>query len=139
LSADEVLSTAQAIADQTRQATTPTATPQPIPPTATEPLESLTPTATATGTAPVVTADYNANVRSGPGENYPIIDVFLEGETASVVGRYDDLTSGTWWAIHRLAQGLDGWVWAGAVTFSGDESTVPFLEPPPTPTETEED
>lgn len=136
LTADDVLATAQAMADLTRQATTPTFTPQPATPTATQPLESPTPSATATGPSPVVTANYIANVRSGPGEAYPVIDLFLQGETAAAVGKYDDVTSGRWWMIQRLGAGLNGWVWGGAVTFSGDENSVPFLEAPPTPTET---
>lgn len=137
LTADDVLATAQAMADLTRQATTPTFTPQPATPTATQPLESPTPSATATGPSPVVTANYIANVRSGPGEAYPVIDLFLQGETAAAVGKYDDVTSGRWWMIQRLGAGLNGWVWGGAVTFSGDENSVPFLEAPPTPENTQ--
>jgi hypothetical protein len=136
LSADAVLSTAQAIAEQTRSAATPTFTLAPVSPTATLPLETGTPTPTATSTSAVVTANYNANVRSGPGENYLVIDVFLQGETAAAVGKYDDPIGGRWWSIHRLAQGIDGWVWGGAVVFSGEDASVPFLIPPPTPTKT---
>lgn len=136
LTADQVLSTAQAIAEQTRRAATPTFTLAPASPTATVPLETGTPTPTGTPTSAVVKASYNANVRSGPGENYPVIDVFLQGETAAAVGKYDDPVDGRWWSIHRLAQGLDGWVWGGAVVFSGDDASVPFLVPPPTPTGT---
>ena len=138
LSADQVLSTAQAIAEQTRSAATPTFTPAPPSPTATLPLETGTPTPTGTPTSAVVTANYNANVRSGPGENYPVIDVFLQGETAAAVGKYDDPIGGRWWSIHRLAQGIDGWVWGGAVVFSGQDASVLFLLPPPTPTKTPE-
>ncbi|MEX2031006.1 MAG: SH3 domain-containing protein [Anaerolineales bacterium] len=136
LNADQVLSTAAAIAEQTRNAATPTFTLAPASPRATVPLETGTPTPTGTPTSAVVTADYNANVRSGPGENYPVIDVFLQGETAAAVGKYDDPVGGRWWSIHRLAQGLDGWVWGGAATFSGDDASVPFLVPPATPTKT---
>jgi len=136
LTADDVLATAQVMVELTRNASTPTFTPAPATATATQPLESPTPSATATGPAPVVTANYIANVRSGPGEVYPVIDLLLQGETAAAVGKYDDVTSGRWWMIQRLGAGLNGWVWGGAVTFSGDENSVPFLEAPPTPTET---
>ena len=136
LTADDVLATAQVMAELTRNASTPTFTPQPATPTATQPLESPTPSATATGPSPVVTADRIANVRSGPGEVYPVIDLMLQGETAAAVGRYDDLTLGRWWMIERLGAGLNGWVWGGAVIFSGNEESVPILIPPPTPTET---
>jgi hypothetical protein len=137
LSANDVLNTAQAIAEQTRQAGTPTPLPATATPPPTVPAESPTPLPSATPSAPSVTADYNANVRSGPGAAYPVIDFLLEGETATVLGRFDDPDTGTWWSIHRLAQGLDGWVWTGAVTFGGDPSLVPYLEPPPTPEPTE--
>jgi len=43
---------------------------------------------------------------------------------------------GTWWYIKRIGQGLNGWVWGGAVTFSGDATGIPYLEAPPTPTAT---
>jgi hypothetical protein len=138
LSPADVLSTAQAIAELTRQATTPTARPPTDTPSPTIPAESPTPSATLTPTTPSVTADFNANVRSGPGAEYPVIDFLLQGEVASVLGRFDNPENGTWWYIHRLAQGLDGWVWSGAVTFGGDIAQVPYLEPPPTPEPTEE-
>jgi hypothetical protein len=138
LTADDVLATAQVMVELTRNASTPTFTPAPATATATQPLESPTPSATATGPSPVVTANYIANVRSGPGEVYPVIDLLLQGETAAAVGKYDDVSSGRWWMIERLGAGLNGWVWGGAVTFSGDENSVPYLEAPPTPTETQE-
>ncbi|MGH2627260.1 MAG: hypothetical protein ACRDHY_11485, partial [Anaerolineales bacterium] len=119
LTADEVIATAQAMAELTRQAGPPSPTPQPATATATPPLESQTPSPTATGPSPVVTANYTANVRSGPSEIYPVIDFMLQGETAAAVGRYDDVTSGRWWMIERLGAGLNGWVWGGAVSFSG--------------------
>jgi uncharacterized protein YraI len=80
-----------------------------------------------------VTAKYNVAVRSGPGEEYPAIDLFLQGQTAQVFGRIDDTPIGTWWMIHRIGQGLDGWVWGGATDLSGGEGGIPILTPPPTP------
>ncbi len=136
LSSDDVLRTAEAIAQQTRQAVSATPSPTPPTPTLTEPLETPTPEATATPEKPTVTADYNANVRNGPGEEYEVIDFFLEGQQGEVAGRYENPSSGTWWFIRRIGGGLDGWVWGGAVTFAGDESRVPVLEPPPTTTPT---
>jgi hypothetical protein len=134
LSSQDVLNTAQAIANETRAAITasltPTfATPSDTLPPATETLES-----TATPTSPIVTADYNANVRSGPDESYDYIDVFLEGQQANAVGRYDNAKSGTWWYIRRIGGGLDGWVWGGAVTIAGDSTLVIGMTPPPTKT-----
>lgn len=134
-SSDQVLQTAQAIAQTTLDAAT--STPTSVPPSETPgtPTETFTPEATSTPSVTMVTADYNANVRGGPGEEYDIIDFILAGEQADVAGRYDNTPIGTWWFIRRTGElGRDGWVWGGAVTLSGSEAGVPVLEPPPTPT-----
>jgi hypothetical protein len=136
LSSDQVLRTAQAIAEATRRAPMATATPTPQAPSPTRVLETPAPEATGTPTSPRITANYNARVRLGPGEEYEEIDVLLEGQAADVLGRYDNLGTGTWWLVRRIGPGLDGWVWGGAVTLSGDPSQVPYLEPPPTSTPT---
>lgn len=132
-SSEDVLKTAEAIAEATRSAATPTPSPTPLPPTATEILETATPEATSTPLSPIVRADYNANVRSGPDVNFPAIDIFIQGAEADVVGRYSNPANGLWWSIRRIGGGLDGWVWGGAVTLSGDPNLVPFLQSPPTP------
>jgi SH3-like domain-containing protein len=131
LTSDDVLSTAQAIAQLTRNAPTDTATPVPETPTATVPPPTAEPTITPTPNFPAVTAKYPVSVRSGPGEEYEILDLFLEGQTAQIVGRYDLSPIGTWYLITRIGQGLNGWVWSGATDVSGDLATVPVLEPPP--------
>jgi len=133
LSSEDVLRTAQAIAEKTRSA--PTDTPTPVPQTATPtiPLPTSTPTETATPNFAAATAKYNVSVRSGPGEEYPIVDLFLQGQTAQVIGRYDDSPIGTWYLVTRIGQGINGWVWSGAADVSGDLATVPVLEAPPTP------
>lgn len=134
LSSDDILRTAEAIAEMTRQAASPTPSPTPVTPTPTMPPETPTPTLTATPSVPMATANYNANVRRGPDESYEVIDFFLQGQQARIAGRYDNPVTGTWWFLRREGQGLDGWVWGGAVTVSGDTSGVPFLTPPPTST-----
>jgi hypothetical protein len=137
-SSEDVLRTAEAIAEKTRQAST--NTPEPIPtqavPSATVVEQSPTPIPSDTPTSPRVRANYNANVRSGPDVTYPSIDVFYEGNEADVVGQNIHPTMGTWWYIKRVGPGLNGWVWGGAVTFSGDASAIPYFEAPPTPTAT---
>lgn len=133
-SSEDVLLTAEAIADKTRQAVTPTHTHTPIPPSPTEPSMTDTPVPTATPAIPIVRPTYNANVRAGPDETYEIIDFFLEGQEAEVIGRYDHPTMGTWWFIKRVGEGLNGWVWNGAVILSGDAAGIPYFEPPPTST-----
>jgi uncharacterized protein YraI len=103
-------------------------------PTSSEPSMTSTPAATSTSTSALATADQTANVRTGPGTGYEWIDFLYQGQSAEIVGRYESEVDGTWWRIHRLGQGLDGWVWGGVITASGDLSGVPYLLPPPTPT-----
>jgi uncharacterized protein YgiM (DUF1202 family) len=133
LSSDDVLRTAQAIAELTRTAPTVTSTPVPQTATPSVPPPTEPPTQTVTPNFPAVTATYNVSVRSGPGEEYPIVDLFLQGQSAQVIGRYDDTPIGTWYLVSRIGQGINGWVWSGAAEASGDLNGVPVLEPPPTP------
>ena len=133
-SSEDVLRTAEAIAEKTRQAVTPTSTNTPIPPSPTVPPATATQEMTPTPSVPIVRPAYNANVRAGPDETYEIIDFFLEGQQAEVVGRYDHPTMGVWWFINRIGQGLNGWVWNGAVILSGNPAAIPYFDPPPTST-----
>jgi len=132
-----VIETAQAKAALTRVATMQTPPPTPVTPSPTVPLVTDTPvpTATATPGIPIASADYNAYVRSGPDESFPDVDFFLQGQTAEVIGRYDNETTGIWWYVQRIDAGRDGWVWSGAVTISGNEAAVPLMEPPDFPEE----
>jgi uncharacterized protein YgiM (DUF1202 family) len=134
LTSQNVMETAQAIAEATRQAITPTETRAPVTATPTPIPETPTPTASATPESALLIADYNANVRSGPGEEFDAIDYLLQGDQANVVGRFLNDQSGTWYYITRVDQGLPGWIWGGAVSVAGNESTIPFLDSPPTPT-----
>jgi heat shock protein HslJ len=94
----------------------PTATPAPEAPAGDAP----------TGT---ITAPDGVFVRSGPGTEYPDIDVAANGSTVEIVGRSED---GQWWAIAVplfLSEDETGWVsatWVDAVNV-GD---VPVLEAP---------
>jgi hypothetical protein len=133
-SSDDVLRTAEAIAAQTREATTatPSSTPPTPSPTAVE--DTATIELTPTPGSPIALASYNANVRNGPDESYEVIDFFLAGQEADVIGWYQNPSSGMWWFIKRIGPGLNGWVWGGAIIISGDTSGVPMFEPPPTAT-----
>lgn len=133
LSSEDVLQTAEAMAEMTRQAASPTPSPTPVTPTATEVQQTATPENTPTPSNARVTANYNSNVRSGPDEAFEVIDFLLQGNLAQPTGRYENPVTGTWWYITR-EEGFDGWIWGGAVTFSGNEASVPFRESPPTPT-----
>jgi len=131
-SSESVVATAYANAELTKQATFQTPPPTPVTPSPIPPLESPTPTVTVTPTysQPVVMANYNAYVRSGPDESYDSIDFFLDGQQAFVEGQNENGTNGTWWYIRRIDEGKDGWVWSGAVTLTGDVSDVPILAAP---------
>lgn len=134
MSSQDVLNTAEAIAEATRNAVTSTPSPSPIPPTATEPEETATPQPTATPSGVYAVPNYNANIRQGPDETYEVIDFFIEGSRAEVVGRFDHATMGPWWFIQPIGGGRNGWVWGGAVTVSGNAALVPYFDPPPTST-----
>ena len=133
ISSDSVLQTARAKAELTRQATFQTPPPTPIPPTPTQPFQTatITPTLTPTPGRPVLTANYNAYVRDGPDETSKHVGFLLEGQQAFVVGRFENTVSGTWYQIERMDEGKDGWVWGGAVTFTGDPASIPEVQPPP--------
>lgn len=128
-SSEEVLETAQARAEATRQATFQTPPPTPITPSPTVPLITDTPVPTLTPTPdrPIAIADFNAYVRSGADETSENIDFLLQGQRAFIIGRFENELTGTWWYIERIDGGKDGWVWSGAVTTSGDVSGVPVF------------
>ncbi len=132
-SSQDVLGTAQARAEATRAATFQTPPPTPITPSPTPPAvtETIAPTVTPTPSTPIVVADYNAYVRSGPDETYESIDFLLQGQRAAILGMFENELTGTWWYVDRIDEGKDGWVWSGAVTVSGDLFSVPVLEAPP--------
>ncbi len=134
LSSENVMRTAETIAQQTRDAATPTPSEVPTTPTPTAPLVSDTPIPTATSASPIVTCNYNVAVRSGPGVQYDQVDLFLQGQTADVIGKFGTSPNETWYSIHRIGAGKDGWVWSGAVTFGGNSGRVPELPAPPTQT-----
>jgi PKD repeat protein len=107
-------------------------------------IEATVPTQpTATPTPPAATAaqlTVNAhalNVRTGPGVNYAILGVLLNGQKAEVTGRNAD---GTWWQIRFPSGDGRGWVSAAYAT-AENIGNVPIVNapappppPPPTPT-----
>jgi hypothetical protein len=110
--------------------TFPTYTPLPVAtslPTATplQPTATL-PQATESVAVPVVVAQGDGvNVRSGPGESFPVIGRLEPDAQAQVAGRYGD-----WWQIDY--DGTPGWV-AGWVVTASDTEDVPEVVPPPSP------
>ncbi len=107
-------------------AATPTAPPAP---TDTQAAATITPTQSVSGT---VTIAKPANVRSGPGLDYPIVAGLNVGQTAPVVGRDN---SAQWFAISvdGAPQGT-GWVSILVATYSGSMNDLPVIQsaaPPP--------
>lgn len=126
----------------------PTTTPGPTitnTPPPTDPLSTATltaevgPSATPGAVATLASGDQvkvmdniaGANVRSGPGTNYPIIGGLSAGSTHSVVGR--DSTS-RWFVIAFAdATGGQGWVSGTYVEYNGASDSLPVINAPPPP------
>lgn len=90
------------------------------------PIPGQLPIPTPAPDSPSVTALLNVNIRSGPGIEFDIIGLFLQGQKAGVVGVSQD---GSWWAIYiPSAQNGRGWVSADFVTAENTED-VPVLGP----------
>lgn len=136
-SPEQVIATAEAIADSTRSAVTATPTLPPVTATPEPPTATAAPAATDTPEIPIATALFNAYVRSGPDDAHPNVDFLLQGQTAEIIGQYNNFTSetsfGTWWQIRRIGGGLDGWVHSGAVSVAGNANFVPSIDLVPTP------
>lgn len=91
----------------------------------TEPPATVAPTA---DNSPRFTASLGANVRSGPGTNYPAVGGLAGGDTVPVTGRSAD----SQWFVISFAGG-EGWVAAFVGTFNGDVNALPAVaaQPPP--------
>jgi len=95
---------------------------------------SAQPAVTDTPAGPVLTILQPANVRSGPGTNYPVIAILAAGSTREAVGRN---ASAQWYVINY--DGGQGWVSGQISNYSGDTNALPVITappPPPTPTHT---
>lgn len=78
-----------------------------------------------------VTATNGVNVRTGPGEVYPILGVAPFGMEGRVTGRSAD---GLWWVVFTPnAPASQGWVSAQFVAVTNADG-VPVIAAPPTPT-----
>ena len=89
-------------------------------------------TATAAG-SPVAVTTVDLNVREGPTQDYPILDLLSVGTEVQISGKSPD---GTWWRIvYPLEGGGHGWVYA-PFTRSSNAEDVPVVQTPVPPTET---
>lgn len=80
-------------------------------------------------TATVIARD-GANIRTGPGTNYPSLGIALQGESGEVIGISED---GQWWAVLVPEAPHDtGWV-LGQLVEVENADEVPVLPAPPPP------
>lgn len=94
---------------------------------------TVTTTLTLTPGAPSAVALSNVSVRSGPGEDYPVIGILPAGGSAAIIGR---TAAGDWWQIQGAnIQGGQGWTPADHIQ-AQNAAAVPVVTPPPLPTPT---
>ena len=123
LSAEELASTVTALS-ATTQMSTATFTP-------TTSTTNETATVTPTQCTPSAVANTNANVRSGPGTVYAIVDAVTAGTSLSITGKNAD---GTWWYIaYPSASGGYAWIAGSVVTASCVPASLAVIAAPPTP------
>jgi len=78
----------------------------------------------------------DANVRGGPGFNYPVLGGILAGTSVTVIGRD---SSAQWYVIaYGAGANGQGWISSLVATYTGDTNslTVITAPPPPPPTST---
>jgi uncharacterized protein YraI len=101
------------------------------------PTETPTPESTATITltptpeVPMASVSVNTNCRSGPGLQFDLIGALNIGQTAEVVGKYQN---GAYWIIKTPGSSGNCWLWGNYATVSGNTSNLPEYPSPPTPT-----
>jgi len=82
----------------------------------------------------LVTANVNANVRSGPDTAYDVVGALTLGQTAPIVGRNDAYT---WWYIaYPGVSGGHAWIAGTVVASACVPSVVQVVAAPPLPTPT---
>jgi uncharacterized protein YraI len=91
------------------------------------PALTITPGPSPTACNPSITANSNANVRSGPGTAYGSVDNLTAGTTVTVTGKNND---SSWWYINRPAGGT-GWVSASVATANCIPDSLAIIAAPP--------
>jgi len=107
----------------------PTATATPVPPTATP---TLTPTATITPTSTAfipfqvyLSSANNANLRSGPGNYFPVLRVLTQKSSLTLLGR----SPGGEWYYLQVTETLKGWVFGKLLQQDPSLLQAPLVEP----------
>jgi ABC-type branched-subunit amino acid transport system substrate-binding protein len=86
------------------------------------------PTATPEGVVLTIKSSVQ-NVRTGPGTNYDVLGQMRRDEQARVIGATLDFS----WVVIDY-RGQQGWLSTSLLDIFGDRSTVPVVQPPPSPT-----
>ena len=102
---------------------------------------SRTPTATVT---PAATPHFTVNsawvnVRTGPGDVYPIIDAVPQGERFDIIARNRASSLNTTWIEFCCVNDQRGWIYAPLLNISVDPTVIPTaatIPTPPSPTPT---
>ena len=90
------------------------------------------PTVTGTPAGPSIFVPEQVNVRSGPGTDYELLGILVQGQTAPAIGRSP---GGEWILVvyPGVPDGV-GWVYTRLVRLDAGQATLPVVEPPATPT-----
>ncbi len=100
------------------------------------PLHSPPETTPVAGT-PLANVNQAANCRSGPGMDYPVLDILPQGASLAINGRN---RAGGWWQVDDTRLNINCWLAKNVVEVSGDVESVPEVQvaPPPeqVPTDT---
>jgi uncharacterized protein YgiM (DUF1202 family) len=88
-------------------------------------------TFTSTPTVPMVSVSVATNCRSGPGNQFPILEVLAVGQSAQLV---EQNTQIGYWIIQLASGSGTCWLWNQYATATGNTSGLPLVSPPPTPT-----
>lgn len=102
------------------------------------PASTSTPTAGPTGTVtptysvPMLRLLENTNCRTGPGQDYPIVNTYLVWKELEIVGAYPQ--ENYWLVKSPESPGGQCWLWGEYTEVSGSSWAVPSVTPPPTAT-----
>ncbi len=143
----QVIQPTQTVAATAPSTNTPALTATPPPTNTPLPTQAFTPTqppaATATPTtaatlantptavpaSPTALVKENTNCRSGPSADYPLVVVFLSGESVKIVSK---TTMDSYVLVEDPNNpGQSCWLWIYYATINGDLSSLPVATPPP--------
>jgi len=99
-------------------------------PTSTEYIPTDTPETPQPPSKPTVTANQNANCRSGPSSEFNVEGYLMQGQQAVIEGR---LANNSWFVITPPGESSSCWIAVSVVDVSGELSGVKIVAAPPPP------